>query len=132
MYWKEDLQSLGLYWRAIRDFGVVFHAWIIIGGLLIIDWVRQRKQIILSFKPKQLFWLFLIGITGFNFIIHSWAAFRLSPRAIISYFPYVAPLVAVIMAHGLASWFKKVKNKNISSRISCFIGFIANYCPLRG
>ena len=38
MYWKEDLQSLGLYWRAIRDFGVVFHAWIIIGGLLIIDW----------------------------------------------------------------------------------------------
>ena len=72
MYWKEDLQSLGLYWRAIRDFGVVFHAWIIIGGLLIIDWVRQRKQIILSFKPKQLFWLFLIGITGFNFIIHSW------------------------------------------------------------
>ncbi|MEK7622418.1 MAG: hypothetical protein AAB430_00975 [Patescibacteria group bacterium] len=121
MYWKEDLQSLGLYWRAIRDFGVVFHAWIIIGGLLIIDWVRQRKQIILSFKPKQLFWLFLIGITGFNFIIHSWAAFRLSPRAIISYFPYVAPLVAVIMAHGLASWFKKVKNKKI---------FLAGYLAL--
>lgn len=111
LYWKEDLQSLGLYWRAIRDFGVVFHAWIIIGGLLIIDWIRQRKQIKLDFKSKQLYWWFLIGITGFNFVIHSWAAFKLSPRAIISYFPYVAPLVAIIMAHELADWFKRVKIK---------------------
>lgn len=111
LYWKKDLQTLDLHFRAIRDFGVVFHAWIIIGGLLVTDWIIKRKQLSLSFKPKQLYWLFLITITGFNFIIHSWAAFKLSPRAIISYFPYVAPLAAVIMAKYLSTWFKKVNNK---------------------
>lgn len=114
LYWKEDLQSLGLYWRAIRDFGVVFHAWIIISGLLTIDWLMKWKKLPeLKLNPKQLYWLFLIGVTGFNFVIHSWAALKLSPRAIISYFPYVAPLAAIIMADALSKWFKKVRNKKI-------------------
>ena len=121
LYWKEDLQTPDLPWRAIRDFGVVFHAWIIIGGLLTVDWLMKRKKFaLLKFKAKQLYWLFLIGITGFNFVIHSWAAFKLSPRAIISYFPYVAPLIAVIMAQGLADWFKRVKNKK-----TVLLGFVA-------
>ena len=114
LYWKEDLQTLALHFRAIRDFGVVFHSLIIIGGLLVIDWLIHRKKFSLGFKPRQLYWLFLITVAGFNFIIHSWAAFKLSPRAIVSYFPYITPLIAVIMADRLADWFKRVKNKKIA------------------
>jgi len=111
LYWKEDLQTIGLYWRAIRDFGVVFHAWIIIGGLLVVGFLIKKEKMKLSLKPKHLYWLFLVTIAGFNFFIHSWAAFKLSPRAIISYFPYIAPLVAVLMADRLAVFYKKCKKK---------------------
>lgn len=111
LYWKEDLQTLGLHFRAIRDFGVVFHSLMIIGGILTLDWIINRQRFKLGFKPKQLYWLFLILVAVFNFIIHSWAAFKLSPRAIVSYFPYIAPLIVVIMADRLADWFKRINNK---------------------
>ena len=99
LYWKKELQTYGLHFRAIREFGVIFHAWILILFFIVLDWLKKKQwRLKIKMTPKQLFWMFLIIIAGFNFVIHSWAAFRLSPRAIVSYFSYIAPLVAVIMA----------------------------------
>lgn len=100
LYWKEGLQSLALHFRALREFGIIFHAWFISLAWLGYRWLRQKK-IGLSFRTKaeRKYWLFLVFLTGFNFLIHAFAAFKLSPRAIISYLSYISPLIAVILAN---------------------------------
>ncbi|MFC1626959.1 ArnT family glycosyltransferase [Patescibacteria group bacterium] len=115
LYWKEGLQNPSLYFLALRDFGVIFHAWsLVILWLVIINWQKIKNlSLKISLSPKQLYWRFLIGITGFNFLIHSWAAFKLSPRAIVSYFAYVAPLTAVVMAKYLCDWMKTKKKEKM-------------------
>ena len=111
LYWKEDLQSINLQFRAIREFAIIFHAWILILiGLAAYYLKTGLAQLRMIGTNRQKFWQFLIVVTVFNFIIHSWAAFKLSPRAIVSYLAYIAPLVAVI----LAILIQKIKSKTIS------------------
>lgn len=116
LYWKEELQNPGLYFLALRDFGIIFHAWGLIILYLVIKNFRKIKTLGLkiSSSPKKLYWQFLVGITGFNFLIHTWAAFKLSPRAIVSYSAYVAPLGAVIMTKYLNLWMKTKKKEKIA------------------
>jgi hypothetical protein len=115
LYWKKDLQSIQLYFRAIREFGIIFHAWFIGFGWLLFSWMKKGwKMTKLQKTTKELYWIFLVGLTGFNFLIHSWAAFKLSPRAIISYLAYIAPLIAVILASLIVS---QIKTKKIENRV---------------
>ncbi|OGD58949.1 hypothetical protein A3J22_01490 [Candidatus Beckwithbacteria bacterium RIFCSPLOWO2_02_FULL_49_12] len=123
LYWKEGLQTPGLHFRAVREFGVIFHAWAVIWFLIIFDWLRKPKKTPARFTPRQLFWWFLVGATVFNFIIHSWAAFKLSPRAIISYFSYVSPLVAVIMAGIITPKLKNLKFERLA--LGVYLGLLA-------
>lgn len=126
LYWKAGAFSPGLYLRAIKEFGVIFHAWILIFGWLIYRWVTTgRKNLKLKKNSKTIYWQFLILVTGFNFIIHNWAAFKLSPRAIVSYFPYVAPLIAVIMASIISGWLKTKKQQKKALSIYLFLLLLA-------
>lgn len=126
LYWKAGAFSPELYLRAIKEFGVIFHAWILISGFIVYHWIKfGQKKLKFRKNPKSSYWQFLILVTGFNFIIHSWAAFKLSPRAIVSYFPYVAPLVAVIMASIITSWLKTNKQQKKALFIYLFLLLLA-------
>jgi len=115
LYWKEGLQTPELHLRAIKEFGEIFHAWILIWGLIFYNILKKKEWKTWKIKTAlELFMIFLVGVTVFNFMIHNWAAFKLSPRAIISYFSYVAPLVAVIMT---ALIVPKIKTKKIQKKM---------------
>jgi 4-amino-4-deoxy-L-arabinose transferase-like glycosyltransferase len=121
LYWKEGLQTPGLHFRAIKEFGEVFNAWVLIWGLIFYNIIKKKLWKAWKIKtPLEIFMTFLIGVTVFNFVIHSWAAFKLSPRAIITYFSYVTPLVAVIMATLIAPRIKKVQKNTLV----VYLGFL--------
>lgn len=94
--WQITNYNLNLYIRAVLEFGVIYFSFLI--GLL----VSLQK-----IKPAL---LILIIIAGFNFLAHTWSAFYLTPRAIVSYFAYVMPIFAVIAGVGLTriskTWLK--------------------------
>jgi 4-amino-4-deoxy-L-arabinose transferase-like glycosyltransferase len=91
--WQQQVHSLDLYWRAVREFGVIYF-----GFLISTFWVLLR--ILKTRISKKLIpvWWFLLLVTGFNFLAHTWGAFQLTPRAIVSYLAYISPLLAVISA----------------------------------
>jgi len=103
--WSRQTLDINLYFKALIEFGAIYYIWII--GLLLVGWgvVKNKMKM-----PKDKPWWFLVFISGFNLIAHSWSAFNTSPRAIVSYFAYVAPLMAVIMAVLLVA---KINKKNL-------------------
>lgn len=115
LYWKGGMFTPALYFRAVREFGIIFHAWILLWLGIMIKWLKQKpRSWTFTASSKQYYWLFLSGITGFNFLIHSWAAFQTSPRAIVTYFTYVTPLVAVIMAKIISPWVNTIKQQRVA------------------
>jgi hypothetical protein len=85
--WQQSVISFNLYWQAGKEFFLIYFSFI-----LIFIWSLAQK------KTWGKRFGFLCFITGFNFLAHSWSALQLSPRAIVSYFPYVSPLGTVIAA----------------------------------
>lgn len=89
--WLQQRYDLNLYLQAIKEFGVIYSSFIISLAFAVTSWFK------LKIKPGiKIAWWLLITIAGFNFLAHTWGAFQLTPRAIISYFAYTAPLLAVI------------------------------------
>jgi len=103
LHWQQQTHGFKLYFRAIKEFGVIYFIWFLAG--VVSFWKSKRLKIKKSLK---LTWLLLVVIFIFNFLAHGVAAFQISPRAIVSYFGYTAPMAAVIVG-GLLS--KKIKDR---------------------
>lgn len=103
--WQIQNYDLSLYVRAVEEFGVIYLSFIISFAAGAFAFIKQKVAV--KFKPA---WSLLLIIAGFNLLAHTWGAFQLTPRAIVSYFAYVAPLAAVIAAVCLKTnpraWFK--------------------------
>lgn len=93
---QQPTHSLSLYLQAAKEFGEIYFVFI-----LVFIWSLLQKK----FYGRR--FLFLIFIAGFNFLAHAWSAGNLTPRAIVPYFAYVFPLLAVITSVNLAN--KKIK-----------------------
>lgn len=89
--WQKQNYDLFLYWVAIREFGVIYFSFLICLLTGIVAMIKLKLAA--NLKPV---WLLLLTIACFNFLAHTWSAFQLTPRAIVSYLPYFAPLMAVI------------------------------------
>lgn len=96
--WQIQNYDLNLYVRAIMEFGVVYFCFIICLAIAAISIIKLK----LATKIKPVWYLLLI-IACVNFLAHTWSAFQLTPRAIVSYFAYIAPLFAVIGGVALKS-----------------------------
>ena len=87
--WQQQNHDLNLYLKAILEFGVIY-----------ISLIIALLAALMSKNPKktkiQPIWVLILIVTGFNLLAHFWGAFQLSPRAIVSYMAYMAPLLAVI------------------------------------
>lgn len=103
--WMIKNYDLNLYIRAIKEFGVIYFSFII--SLTAASMAMMKLKLTAKIKPT---WHLLLIIACFNFLAHSWSAFQLTPRAIVSYLPYIAPLLAVIGGVALncspKSWLK--------------------------
>jgi len=84
---QQPTHSLALYLQAAKEFVEIYLIFI-----LVFVWSLLQKK----FYNKK--FLFLVLIAGFNFFAHAWSAFNLTPRAIVPYFAYIYPLLAVIAA----------------------------------
>ncbi|MBU1322506.1 hypothetical protein KKE48_00010 [Patescibacteria group bacterium] len=100
--WMVKNYDWSLYIRAVKEFGVIYFSLLLIGLISLINGIKSKS---LWIKDNR--WRLLLIITGFNFLAHTWSAFILTPRAIIGYFTYIFPLVAVIIAVILPE--KKIK-----------------------
>ena len=93
---QQQTHSFSLYLTAAKEFIAIFFSWLIIMALA----ARQPW-------PKIKHWNFLVAVFCFNFLAHAWSAFNLSPRAIVPYFAYIAPLASVIAS----AWLVKTRLK---------------------
>ena len=100
--WMKQNNDWQIYFKAIKEFGGLYFGFWLIMIIAIIKGVKQKNTL---FKDSR--WKLLLLIAGFNFLAHTWSAFILTPRAIIGYFTYIFPLVAVIIAVILPE--KKIK-----------------------
>lgn len=82
-----------LYLRAIKEFGAIYFSFLFIGLISLINSLKNKT--IFNHDPR---WRLLLITAGFNFLAHTWSAFNLTPRAIVSYFVYVFPLFAIIIS----------------------------------
>lgn len=89
--WMVKNYDLNLYIRAIQEFGVIYLSFII--SLTAAALAMLKLKLPTKIKPA---WILLLIIAGINFLAHVWGAFQLTPRAIVSYMAYVAPLLAMI------------------------------------
>jgi len=124
LFWrKEFVNDWMLRFRAIASWGIIFHAWAaaVLAGLLL-WWKNKKIKWFKSFRQKE-FLLILLGITLMNTLAHAYSAFKLSPRAIVSYSSYVAPLWAVLLSFWLAKLLKPSLEKKL------FLGYIL-FLPL--
>ena len=102
--WQQQTHNLDLYFRAVKEFGMIYFVWF----LALIGIILMRKK----FKPKvnnQPVWKLLQLFFWFNLLAHGVAAFQLSPRSIVSYFAYFAPLGAIMAA----AYLSKLKEKKL-------------------
>lgn len=88
--WQRNLHKPELYFRAIKEFAAIYFSWLIAAAGTI--WLALRQKV--KLKNKNI-WGLLIMVGGFNLLAHGWSAFNLSPRAMVSYMAYVAPLLSV-------------------------------------
>ena len=97
--------DLNLYIRAIEEFGVIYFSFIV--SLVAASITMIKLKLAAKIKP---IWYLLLIIAGFNLLAHTWSAFQLTPRAIVAYLAYIAPLMAVIGGVALyrspKSWLK--------------------------
>lgn len=91
--WMVKNYDWGLYIRAIEEFGVIYFSLLLIGFISLVNGIKSKS---LWIKDNR--WRLLLIITGFNFLAHTWSAFNLSPRAIVSYLVYIFPLLAIIIS----------------------------------
>jgi 4-amino-4-deoxy-L-arabinose transferase-like glycosyltransferase len=110
--WLQDLHNRSLYLLAIYQFITSYLILVITGVLasgLTLKRIISKQQELKKIRNRE-FWLFLVGLAGLIFTAHFWSAWHLSPRAIVGYFAFVAPIVAVIIASLLvklkSNWFK--------------------------
>ena len=94
--------GLKQYWQAIKEFGGLFFSFGLVGILALLRAVKAGK-----IWPKDSRWRLLIVVTATNFVAHVWSAANLSPRAVIAYFAYSFPLIAIIFTRWLGN--KKIK-----------------------
>jgi len=122
--WKEEfINDWMLRFRAIVYWGIIFHAWaaaVLVG--LWLWWKNKKVKWFQNIRQKG-FVLILLGITLVNTLAHAYSAFKLSPKAIISYSSYVAPLWAVL----LGFWLNKLLK--LTSKKKLFLGYIL-FLPL--
>lgn len=100
--WQQQTHSLDLFVRAIKEFGVIYIVWFL--ALLAI--LTLRKKIKVNKIDKPVWWLVQI-LFWFNLFAHFVAVWQLSPRAMVAYFAYVAPMGAVIVG----GYLHQVKSK---------------------
>ena len=86
----------GQYWQALKEFGGLFFSFGLVGLLAFFRAGKAGKL-----WPKDNRWRLLIVVTGVNFVAHVWSAANLTPRAIIPYFAYSFPLLALIISQWL-------------------------------
>jgi len=91
--WMQVNYNLNNYLLAIREFGVVYFSFLLVGLIALIKGIKNKM-----IWAKDNRWRFLLLIALLNFFAHTWSAFQLSPRAIIPYFAYFSPLLAVIIS----------------------------------
>jgi len=91
--WIKEGFKLPQYVQAMKEFGEVYFSFLLVGLISLVNGLKRR---ILWLKDRR--WQLLIIVSGFNFFAHTWSAYQLSPRAIIPYFAYFFPLIAVILA----------------------------------
>lgn len=91
--WMSNNFDWHLYIRAFKEFGVIYFSFLLIGLISLINGIKSK-----SWWIKDNRWRLLLTVAGFNFLAHTWAAFNLSPRAIVSYLVYIFPLLAVIFS----------------------------------
>ncbi len=91
--WIKENYNLSKYFQAVKEFGEVYFGFLLAGLISLIYGLKHKT---LWLKDKR--WQLLIVIAGVNFLAHTWSAYQLSPRAIIPYFAYFYPLIAVIIA----------------------------------
>lgn len=91
--WMQVNFNLNKYFLAIREFGAIYFCFLLVWLMALINGFKNK---IIWGKDKR--WQLLLVITMFNFLAHAWSASQLSPRAIIAYFAYFFPLLAVIIS----------------------------------
>lgn len=91
--WMQVNFNFNKYFQAIREFGAIYFCFLLVGLMALI---RGFKNKMIWGKDSR--WRLLLVITVFNFLAHVWSAFNLTPRAIVPYFAYSFPLIAVIIA----------------------------------
>lgn len=124
--WQNDLHDFLLNLKAVAQFWSIYQLWllIIIFVILVVihkKWFKKEK---IKIKNAP-FLAFLTFIAFFNFLAHSYAAFKLSPRAIIHYFAYFVPLFAVIWSLLIQQFLTQIRLKHnwIVLFIFFFLGF---------
>jgi|GEM_PF-3172135 4-amino-4-deoxy-L-arabinose transferase-like glycosyltransferase len=128
IYWQSNLREFQHFVRALMEFGVIYYicflaiAWI--GWLMMKNWKQVIRYI--NSGVRQQMWLFFLFITGINFLAHAWGAFKLSPRQIVSYFAYTAPMVVVI----IASLITPFLDKKVMTRLSVLYLFLVLLIPV--
>jgi len=133
---QTEREVLGLYWRgefvndwvlrlrAVASWGIIFHAWA--AAVLVGVWhlVKHRKIKWFKNQRQKEFLLIMLLITLFNTLAHAYSAFKLSPRAIVSYSSYVAPLWAILLGFWLSKYLKPVLMKKVFVSYILFIPLI--------
>jgi len=121
LYWKEEtINDWVLRIRAIASFLIIYHAWVLAIFWGLYQWMKSKK--ISWFKnnqQKEFIW-FLLFVVILNVLAHIYSAFQLSPRAIISYSSYIAPLGAVLIGF----WLSKVCVCKAKQLNKIFISYI--------
>ncbi len=91
--WIKENFNPAKYLQAVKEFGEVYFSFLLVGLIGLVNGLKRKA---LWLKDRR--WQLLIIVSGFNFLAHAWSAYQLSPRAIIPYFAYFFPLIAVIIA----------------------------------
>jgi len=97
--WMSNNFNWHLYIKAFKEFGAIYFGFLLLGLTNLVNGFKNK-----ALWLKESSWQLLLVITGFNVLAHTWAALNLTPRAIVAYFAYVFPLLAIIGS----VWLKKI------------------------
>ncbi len=102
--WLLKTHNLSLYLKAVKEFGAIYFIWLLV--LIVIIILRGKLKINKKQKP---IWLLMQIMFWFNLLAHTIVAFQLTPRSIIVYFAYVAPVGSLLASNYLV----RIKDKKL-------------------
>lgn len=114
--WQKDLHNPGLYLKAIVNFWSAYSLWLIVFLGIILQFFYKLPKIKINLKNKNVCFLGILVIA--NLTIHILAAKESSPKAIVSYFSYFAPLAATLLAFFIT---RLIKNLKITEKLFFYI-----------